>query len=89
MGVACLKKTFAGTCKIAKFMKVFSLESFPLCKYVNSYMQLQQVPDWAVHKCFNVKQLCSLQAEHLFFKFTLQIIRRLIIVLCSNSRELL
>ena len=33
MGVACLnfvEKTFAGGCKITKFVKVFSLESFPL-----------------------------------------------------------
>ena len=33
MGVACLnfvKKIFTGDCKIAKFVKVFSLERFPL-----------------------------------------------------------
>ena len=33
MGVACLKfveKTFAGDCKMAKFVKIFSFENFPL-----------------------------------------------------------
>ena len=30
MGVACVEKTFADGGKISKFMKVFSLESFPL-----------------------------------------------------------
>ena len=51
MGVACLKfrgETFAGGYKIAKFVKIFSLESFPLYStyiyiciiFLDYYMQL-------------------------------------------------
>ena len=52
MGVACQKfhveKTFAGGCKIAKFVKVFSLESFPLYGIFHGFLDSIYV-DYTVH----------------------------------------